>query len=227
MSAVLEMRGDVGVIKLDDGKRNAVNHAFLDAVNAALDDAEGMAKCVVLMGREGTFSAGFDLKFFATATPEERTGLVQRGSDLTLRLLKYPMPVISACTGHGIAMGAFILLASDFRFGVSGDFRIGTNETQINMILPVFGFALSKERIPTLEKSRATIEGYLYTPEQAVSAGFLDEVVPADALEDRVFARAEELAKLNGKVFAGNRMGLRAETIEAIQSSSASLEISR
>lgn len=226
MSAVLEMHGDVGLIRLDDGKRNAVNHAFLDAVNAALDEAEQRARCVVLIGREATFSAGFDLKFFAGATPEEMNGLVQRGSDLALRLLKYPMPVISACTGHGIAMGAFILLASDYRYGVSGEFRIGTNETQINMILPAFGFALSKERVPIAEKTRATIEGYLYTPEEAVGAGFLDQVVTPDEIEAVVLAKAAELAKLKGKVFAGNRMGLRAEAIQAIESSSARMSVS-
>lgn len=225
MSVFLDMRGDVAVIRLDDGKRNAVNHALLDALNAALDEAEAKAKCVVLMGREGTLSAGFDLKFFATATPEERNGLVQRGSQLTLRLLKYPMPVIVACTGHGIAMGAFMLLSSDYRYGVSGDFRIGTNETQINMVLPVFGFALSRERISTLEKTRATIEGHLYTPDAAVSAGFLDHVVNADELEATVMARAEELARLNGKIFAKNRMGLREDTIRMIETSHAQVDV--
>ncbi len=219
MSATLEMRGDVGVIKLDDGKRNAVNHTLLDSLNAALDEAEGKAKCVVLMGREGTFSAGFDLKFFQTATREEMTGLVMRGSALTVRLLKYPMPVIAACTGHGIAMGAFTLLSCDFRYGMTGDFRLGANETQINMVLPVFGFELSKERINPLEKSRAISEGYLYTPEEAVTAGFLDAAIDPAQFEATVMAKAEALAKLNGKVFSKNRMGLRQKTIEAIEAS--------
>ena len=95
-------------------------------------------------------------------------------------------------------MRGLILLASDYRYGVSGEFRIGTNETQINMILPAFGFALSKERVPTAEKTRATIEGYLYTPEEAVGAGFLDQVVTPDEIEAVVLAKATELANLKG-----------------------------
>ena len=219
MSVTLEMHGDIAVITLDDGKRNAVNHALLDGLNACLYEAESKAKCVIIKGREGVLSAGFDLKFFAGATPEEMTGLVMRGSALTVRLMRYPMPVIAACTGHGIAMGAFLLLSCDFRFGVSGEFRIGANETQINMILPVFGFELAQVRLNPLMKSRAISEGELFTPEHAVEAGFLDLVCPPEQLDVIIMARATELAKLNGKVFAGNRMGMRKATIDAIEAS--------
>lgn len=221
MTATLEMKDKVAVIRLDDGKRNAVNHALLDGLNGALDEAEAKgARCVVLMGRDGTFSAGFDLKFFATCTPEEMTGLVLRGSQLTTRLLQYPMPVIAACTGHGIAMGAFTLLSCDFRYGVDDDqYRIGANETAIKMILPVFGFELAKARLNPLEKARAIAEGHLYTPKEAVKAGFLDEVVSADKLEETVLKRAEHLAQLSSKSFAGNRIGIWKETIDAIEAS--------
>lgn len=217
MVATLDMRGDIAIIQLDDGKANAVNHAFLDAVNACLDEAEQKAKALVLVGRPGRFSAGFDLKYFQSSTPEESAGLVRRGGELALRLFRFPMPVIGACTGHGIAMGAFMLLSCDFRIGVEGEFKIGANETAISMILPHFAFELTKARVAKTELSRAVIEGHLYDPHGAVKAGFLDEVVPADALLDRVMARAEQLAALPTKAYTGNKLGVRKESIAAIE----------
>ena len=220
MTTTLDIQDNVAVIRIDDGKRNAVNHSLLDSLNASLDEAEEKARCVVLMGREGSFSAGFDLKFFATCTPEEMTGLVLRGSQLTTRLLRYPMPVVAACTGHGIAMGAFTLLSCDFRYGLDDDqFRLGANETAIKMILPVFGFELAKARLNPLEKARAIAEGHLYTPKDAVNAGYLDAVKPAAELESFVMERAGHLSTLSSKSFAGNRIGLWEETIKAIEAS--------
>ena len=53
---------DVALLACDDGKANAVGHQFLDTINEALDKAEAEAQAVVLTGRDGVFSAGFDLK---------------------------------------------------------------------------------------------------------------------------------------------------------------------
>ena len=53
---------DVALFTIDDGKANAVGYAFIEAVNAALDRATSDAKAVVMTGRAGVFSGGFDLK---------------------------------------------------------------------------------------------------------------------------------------------------------------------
>ena len=59
-----ELDENVAVLQFDDGKANVVGHSFLDDVNAGLDRAESEAKAVILRGREGMFSAGFDLGEF-------------------------------------------------------------------------------------------------------------------------------------------------------------------
>ena len=219
MPVNLEMHGDVAVLNMDDSKRNAINHEMLNALHAALDEAEKKAKCVVIKGREGTLSAGFDLKFFAVCTEEEKDGLLKAGSELTARLLRYPMPVVAACTGHGIAMGGFMLLSCDYRYGVKGEFKIGAPETQIEMFLPVFGIELTKERVPNKYWSKVLSEGILLSPEEAVECGFLDGAFEPDQFEESVMAHAHALAKLNSKVFAYNRTALRKATIDLIEAS--------
>ena len=95
----------VRTIALDDGRVNAFSVPMLQALHSTLDGAEKEGSIVVLRGREGTFSAGFDLKSIAERT-NEMLGL---GARLAERLFSFPRPVISACTGHGIAMGGFVL----------------------------------------------------------------------------------------------------------------------
>ena len=73
------LQDKVAVIGLDDGKANAVGHAFVDAMTEGLDRAEQEAAAVVLTGREGVFSAGFDLKELAKGA-KEQAALVNRGA---------------------------------------------------------------------------------------------------------------------------------------------------
>ena len=51
----------LAIIRLDDGKANALNHALIEGINISLDKAKDDAKAVVLTGRPGKFSAGVDL----------------------------------------------------------------------------------------------------------------------------------------------------------------------
>lgn len=56
----LESSGEVAVVRLDDGKANAISPAVLSALDSALDQAEEAEQAVLLLGRPGRFSAGFD-----------------------------------------------------------------------------------------------------------------------------------------------------------------------
>ena len=67
--ASYELDGPIATITMDDGKVNAFSIDMLKAVHSALDRAEQDGAVVVLTGREGYFSAGFDLKVFSSETP--------------------------------------------------------------------------------------------------------------------------------------------------------------
>ena len=60
MPATVEIQNGIALIRMDDGKANAINFEMLAALNNALDQAEAGAKAIVLAGREGRFSGGFD-----------------------------------------------------------------------------------------------------------------------------------------------------------------------
>lgn len=186
----VDINDKVAVLTINNGKVNAISHELLDVLNSALDKAEEAGAVVVLKGQPGMFSAGYDLNVMKESV-DAMKALVKRGSSLTLRLLAFPTPVIAACTGHAIAKGAFLLLASDYRLGVEGEFKLGLNEVAIGMTMHHAGIELARGRLAPVYFNRSVICGEMFGPEQAVEAGFLDRVVPAEAMDVAI----EQVAK--------------------------------
>lgn len=217
------LHDQVAVLAIDDGKANVISAAFCEAVHDALDRAEREAKAVVLSGRAGRFSAGFDLNEFKKG-PEPTRVLLRQGAELMLRLFRHPQPLVAACTGHALAGGALLLLSMDTRVGAHGDFKIGLNETAIGMVLPQFGLILSRHRLSTRYLQAATIQARIYPPEAACEAGFLDEVVEPDLVGARALEVATSLATVAGDAYAGNKAKLRAEAIQQLEASMSELE---
>lgn len=208
---------DIAILTMDDGRANALGHAMIDAINAALDEAEGKAKAVLIAGREKRFCAGFDLDVMGSG-PENVRKLVTAGAELLMRLYEYPLPVIIACTGHALAAGGLLLLAGDSRIGTEGDFRIGLPEVAIGMTMPVFGIELARDRLARHRFTEAVTQARIYGPADAVAVGYLDEAVPAAALLETAKARAAALSALQQPAFANTKRKERQTTIALIRS---------
>jgi enoyl-CoA hydratase len=204
------------IVTMDDGKRNALSLEMFAALSAAFDRAEQERVPVVLTGSPGTFSAGFDLKVMM-AGGKPMVDMVRTGFELGERLLGFPTPVVAACTGHAVAMGAFLLLAADYRVGVEGDFRIQANEVAIGITMPFFGVEICRQRLTPACFNRAVLNSESFAPGAAVAAGFLDRVVPPADVERVALQKAAELAKLNAAAFAATKLRARAGALQAVR----------
>ena len=216
MLATYERDGAVGVISLDDGKVNVLSIAMLTEINAALDRAETDGTVVVLAGRTGIFSAGFDLKVIQAAGPET-VAMLEAGFKLAERLLAFPTPVVIACTGHAIAMASFLLLSGDFRIGAAGEFRITANEVAIGLTMPRAAVEICRQRLAPAYFNRAVLLAETFAPGGAVAAGFLDRVVLPDAVVDTARKTAHELAKLDLLAHAASKPRVRGDALAAIR----------
>lgn len=212
-----ELDGNVAVIRLDDGKANAISHEVLDALHEALDRAERDARAVVIAGRDGRFSAGFHLPTMTAGTAEMR-GLVSAGAELLIRVYLLPLPVVVACTGHALAAGALVLLVGDTRVGAGGEFKIGLNEVAIGMQLPIFGVELARDRLTPSQFTPATIQARIYDPPAAVVAGYLDVVVAPDEVLPTAVAEAARLAELRTGAYAETKARARTTTADFLLS---------
>jgi enoyl-CoA hydratase len=208
--------GAVAKLVFDDGKANAVSHAAIDALHAALDRAEKEAGAVAWIGRPGRFSAGFDLATMR-AGPDAARSLVKAGALLLVRMCESPVPIVAGCTGHALAMGALLLLGSDSRIGAQGDWKLGLNEVAIGLTLPIFALELARERLSRRHLQRATAFAEVYAPEAALDAGYLDRVVAADRVETEALAEAKRLAELPRRAFAETKKRARADALVRIR----------
>jgi len=211
-----ELDGKVAVLTMDDGRANAVTHGMIEALHAALDRAEKEAHATLLLGRPGRFSAGFDLSVM-TAGPDQARGLVKAGAELLIRMYLHPQPLIAGCTGHALAAGALLLLASDTRLGTAGEFKIGLNEVSIGLRLPIFGIALARDRLSKRYFTGATIGGTVYSPEDAKAAGYLDRVVSPDDLVAAARAEAARQADLPTGALAQTKKDARASVVAHVK----------
>ncbi|MGE0486240.1 MAG: crotonase/enoyl-CoA hydratase family protein [Gammaproteobacteria bacterium] len=209
--------GEVAVLTMDDGKANAAGFDMLAALDSGLARARDEARAVVLSGRPGVFCGGFDLGVIRAGDPDAIERLVNAGARLLMQIYGHPQPVVLAVTGHAVALGGFLLLAGDYRYGAEGDYRVGLNETAIGLALPVFGFELIGARVASDWRSRVTLGAELFGPHEACTAGFLDAVVAdprAAAIE-----RARALATYDATTYAFNKRGLRAALIGRVLAS--------
>lgn len=179
-----ELRDGIARITLDDGKVNVMSSAMLTDIGAAFDRAEREAEIVVLRSaRPGIFSAGFDLKVFASGDAAKSLEMVQDGAELALRLMAFPHPTIGVMEGHAYPMGTFLLLACDVRLGAEGPYRMGLNEVAIGIAPPSFAIELARSRVHPAWLSRTVVLGEMYQPADALTAGLLDRVVAPEAMD--------------------------------------------
>ncbi len=204
----VEIEDGIATIKLDDGKANALGFTMIEHINKALDEAEAAADVIVMTGREGVMTAGFDLKVMRNE-PDRVMDLVTQGGQMLVRIFASPKPVLLASTGHGIAAGALLMLSGDYRISMAGDFKYGLNESAIGMVLPPYGMDLARFKLNQKFLDMAVVGADLYGPEMASQIGYTDEVAAADKFASRVREKAEYFKTLDAKAYAGNKRHIR------------------
>jgi enoyl-CoA hydratase len=196
-----EFEDGVAEVHLDDGKRNALGPPLLGRLMETIDAAETENSALLMIGRPGTFCAGFDVAVIRQG-PEKTREMTALGAELWMRLLTFPRPVVMACTGHAVAAGAVLLCTADWRIAATGDFKIGLSEVELGLPLQGVPLELVRARLSKRHFERATILAQLYGPDEAVDAGWVDETVAADQIVDSARGVARRYAKLPATAFA-------------------------
>lgn len=211
-----ELHDSVATITMDDGKVNALSLRMLRALDESLDRAEADGAIVVLTGRPGIFSAGFDLQALRGGGGDA-VQMLKAGFELAERMLSFPTPVVVACPGHAIAMGSFLVLSADYRVGVSGDFRITANEVAIGLTMPRAAIEICRQRLAPAQFNRAVLLAEVFSPEDAVVAGFLDQVVAPAELAAASTGAAQRLAALDLQAHLSTKQRVRSTLLRQLR----------
>jgi enoyl-CoA hydratase len=207
-------------LRLAHGKASALDVELLDALLHELEGVATDVRALILTGTGSIFSAGVDL-FRLT---QEGADYARRFLPLLSRFLRtlftFPRPVVAAANGHAIAGGCVIVLACDVRLMADGAGRIGVPELLVGVPFPaaaleIVRFAVPRDRLQALLYTGRTLQ-----PQEAHTAGLVDQVVPPDDLLPRAREVAGQLARIPPQVYRLTKQSVRAEALERIERAS-------
>ena len=208
MPVVRTVVDEIVTLRLDDGKVNAIDGKLVAELREHLSIAASY-RAVVLTGRPGVFTGGLDTKALAGMSTDELLSFFVEFGELILKLWVAPVPVVCAATGHAIAAGTLLALASDHVIAANGDFRWGMTEARIGLELSDYAIMLVRSRVTAGRADKLLLEGLMLDVPAAVAIGLADESTDEDRILERAMEVAGELAELPREVYSRNKARLR------------------
>lgn len=185
-----ETRDGIGYVTFNrPAQRNALTFAMYEGL-AAICDAPGDVRALVIAGAGGAFAAGTDMtQFRAFETPEDALGYEHRMDAVMTRIERCPVPTIAAITGACTGGGAAIAACCDLRI----------TDARLKFGFPIartLGNCLSITSLARLSAliGQAKVREIIFTSrlvgaEEALAAGLVMEIA------DDPMARATELGR--------------------------------
>jgi len=190
----LRFDGPLALLRLDDGRVNALGRPLLESLAQALDEAES-ARVLVISGRETVFGAGLDLPALLPLGREALRDFFSLFDRVFDRLLAYPRPIITAARGAAVAGGAILLCAGDERL-VTPHGKAGINVAALGLSLPGSALEITRAALGDRGLFEAATTARLYEGPERIRIGFATEVVDPELID----ARARELALVRAQL---------------------------
>lgn len=207
--------GPVAVLTLEHGKANAFDLELLEALEEAAAGLSDAAAAVVT-GSGRIFSAGVDLKRFLDAGDAYRAGFIDAFARAFRTFAALEIPVIAAINGHAIAGGAVLAAAADLRLMAEGKGRIGVPELLVGVPFPAVALETVRFAWPAAPLAQLAFEGRTLLPDEALAAGLVDAVLPAEGLLARSLERAQAIAARDRESVRLTKRQLRAPLLERV-----------
>jgi enoyl-CoA hydratase len=207
----LEKHDGVAVLRLAHGRVSALDRELCAALSAALralaldDDVPAL----VLTGTGGAFSAGVDLRRVLDGGADYVREFLPALDEVLEAAYAFPKPLVAALNGHAIAGGLVLAAAADGRTMADGTGRVGAPELAVGVPFPWIALAILRNALPPQSLNAVVLESRLFGAAEALAAGVVDELVPADALLPRACARAASMARGSPAAFAAAKAWLR------------------
>jgi enoyl-CoA hydratase/carnithine racemase len=204
--------GAIRELRLDRPPVNALSPDLIVALRNAIQSAprEG-ARAVIISGAPGRFSGGLDVPLLLGLDRPAMATLWRDFYALLGAIAASPIPIVAAITGHAPAGGTVLALFCDYRIMAQGDYKIGLNEVQVGIPVPPVILAGLRRLVGPRLGERLAVGGGLFSPQEALSVGLVDELTALDRVVERARAWCERLLALPPSAVAGTRRLARAD----------------
>ena len=189
-------------------KRNALDQELLAAIAAAVPDLD--ARCIVLTGSGGVFSAGYDIGDIPAEEFAERAeALVAHPFAAAIDALEgHPFPTVAALNGHAIGGGLELALACDLRVAAGG-IKLGMPPAKLGLVYSHTGLRKFIDAVGAPRARELFLVGRNIDAATALDWGLVNAVHPEDDLEEAALALASEIAGNAPLSLMGNKRVIR------------------
>jgi enoyl-CoA hydratase/carnithine racemase len=195
----------VARLTIDNGaKRNALDHAILDAIAETVPKLE--ARCLLITAAGPVFSAGYDIGGLPKDEfAHQAEALVAHPfHDAIEALERFPFPSVAALNGHAIGGGLELALSCDLRLA-SEDAKLGMPPARLGLVYSHTGLRKFIDAIGAARTRELFFSARNVSAQRAERWGLVNEVVPADELAQRGVEHAAEIAALAPLSQRGNK----------------------
>ena len=207
----------IGIVAMNRPPVNAIDHAMIDAIHAALRAANadrGVRAVILTSAQPGMFCGGMDLRMAAQGDAQDLRAFLHKFYIGTMNI-QYVMtkPTIAAVNGPARGAGMTLGITSDMILAAD-DIDLGYPEINVG-VLPAIHYVHLPRQISRHKAFELLFGGKPITAAEAVSLGIINEAVPREALMDRALAVAGMFAAKSPTIMAlGRQSFMRANDLD-------------
>ena len=208
---LIEQRGHVALVKLNrPDKLNSWGGVMSDELTRyllSLNAGEYDTRAIVLTGEGRAFSAGGDVRNFASANPDRALPpwhAPHSHLQVVNAMRHCDVPIVGAVNGYAVGMGWSIALACDIRIAAD-DAIFQVAQTKRGIVADAGLSHFLPRTVCTQRALELMFTGRRVDAQEALAIGAVLEVVPADELLDRALALAETIAAGAPQSAAGHK----------------------
>ena len=194
-----------GVARLtisNPAKRNALDHPILDAITETLGELAGVgghqpeARCLIVTGAHGMFSAGYDIGEIPEPEFERRAeALVAHPFTQAINALEaFPYPTLAVLPGHTIGGGLELALSCDLRVA-QPEIKLGMPPAKLGLVYSHTGLRRFIDAIGAPRTRELFLLGRYIDAPTALAWGLVNRVAPVEELQALALDLARELAE--------------------------------
>lgn len=215
---ITEYRYPEVIIRLNRPKANAINMQMVMELNEELSKIKTNrdAKGVILTGQGAFFSAGLDVVELYSYSEDEILQFWRAFDKLVRNLVAFPKQLIAAVNGHSPAGGCVLALCADYRVMANGAYRIGLNEVPVGVVVPESIFNLYSFWVGSAVAYRNLMEGKLFTADEALAIGLVDEAVDQALVEEHALNKLKQYFSFNRSVWKQSKLNLRKNLVNKL-----------